>query len=78
VLDVGPDPATKRGRGPTFKFWDTPHISRMAEDRGLKFYVRTGGGGPNENYAKAGHRMSGTGSRDLNLNFGILLVSPEG
>jgi len=46
VLDGGPDPP-KRGRGePTFKFWDTPHISGMAEARELKFCVHIEGWGP--------------------------------
>jgi len=64
---------TERGRGPTSKFWKPPPMSGTAEARDLKFCVHIKGLGPNENYAKLGHRGIGAVSCDLILNFGTPL-----
>jgi len=57
VLDVGPDSPTESERGPVLNF-GTPHIYGTAEARDLTFREHIEGGGPNENYAKVGHRRS--------------------
>jgi len=47
------------------------------EGEGASFTFHREMWGPNENYAKLGHRGSGAGSRDLILNFGTPLLSLE-
>jgi len=51
-----------RGGKPTFKSWDPlVSISGTTEDRDLHFCMLIEGGGPNESYAKVGHRGSWRG-----------------
>jgi len=59
-------------RGP--EFWAPSHIYGTAEAKDLKFCANIMGWGPNENYAKVGHRWSAAGSLDLVLNFGTFFI----
>jgi len=78
VLPGGPGPLTDRGRKSTFKFPPPPRISGTAEARlEILHAYREGATGPNENYAKVGHRGSKAGSRDLLFNSATAYTSRE-
>jgi len=72
VLHGAPDPPQLGGGrvgGGILPTVDPLHISRLAEARDLKFCMHVDGWGPDENYAKAFHR--GSGSQCLLLIFQI-------
>jgi len=77
VIRHGSLSPTERGRGPTFKFWDPLIPPERLKLETCNFACMLSDEGPNENYAKVGHRGSEAGSRDLFLNFCSSLVSPE-